>query len=86
MRNLQAALGSSSITDLTLVFHPCFRLAWEDIATLLAVPEMLTHLSIHWLDSVHYDLFIHGPHLSNEDLWKAIQQHAASLESLDVYR
>lgn len=75
---------SSTITDLTLV-HNRFasppQLSGTGISALLAVPKMLTNLSIRWHQRCEQTYSY-----SNADLWKAIRQHAHSLVALDVFR
>jgi hypothetical protein len=81
------ALRSSSITDLTLVYNQNFKvpISGPNTSALTAIPKMLVNLCIHWDDPrVVDELF--GPQISNADLWTAIQQHANSLESLDLYK
>lgn len=78
---------TSNITDLTLVHHEYCQLKPLDTFALLALPRVLTSLSIYLEDSrdLEHSLGVYNQ-LSNADLWNGIRQHEDSLERLDIYR
>ncbi|KAL2839288.1 hypothetical protein BJX68DRAFT_272163 [Aspergillus pseudodeflectus] len=76
------------ITRLSIATHKDSKCLPEDISALLALPKALTSVSLFWNNYK----FKTGPakkdvmyKVSNNQVWRALQQHSSSLESIDVF-
>ncbi|KAJ0418716.1 hypothetical protein BJY00DRAFT_314626 [Aspergillus carlsbadensis] len=75
------------VTHLHIATHPESKCLAEDVCALLTLPESLETMSFAWKAYK----FKHGVakndltwKISNEQVWAALQQHAPTLESVDI--
>jgi hypothetical protein len=77
-----------SITHLSIATHKDSKVLPEDMSAVLALPKALTRVSLCWNDYK----FKTGPSkkdvaykVSNNQVWRALQKHLSSLESIDIF-
>ncbi|KAL2817887.1 hypothetical protein BJX63DRAFT_385345 [Aspergillus granulosus] len=83
----QRRVSVCHVEQLRVVTHKQSKCLPEDVHALLTLPQALTRLSFYW----HYYSFKHGPakkditwKVSNQQVWAALQQHAPTLQSLEI--
>lgn len=77
-------IGTSNITDLTLVLHSDFKIDIADLQALLAVPIALASLSFCPNDCQY--VYKVKQQVTNADIWKCLLSQRIFFRHLDIYR